>query len=56
MKNDFYAVFNEFFEGRSSIKPVNRAFITLIPKKASPEFVNDYRPISLVNISPKLVS
>jgi hypothetical protein len=35
---------------------VNRAFITLIPKKPSPESVNDYRLISLVNISPKLVS
>jgi hypothetical protein len=30
--------------------------LTLIPKKPSPEIVNDYRPISVVNISPKLVS
>jgi retron-type reverse transcriptase len=35
---------------------VNRSFITLVPKKDSPETVNDFRPISLLNSAPKLVS
>ena len=35
---------------------INTSFITLVPKVTNPETVNDYRPISLMNISPKLVA
>jgi hypothetical protein len=35
---------------------INNSFIVLIPKMLNPETVNDYRPISLMNLAPKLVT
>jgi DNA-binding HxlR family transcriptional regulator len=35
---------------------INNSFIVLILKKLNPEIVNDYRPISLMNLAPKLVT
>ena len=36
--------------------PLNSTFLTLIPKKDSPESLEDYRPISLCNITYKVVT
>ena len=36
--------------------PLNSTFITLIPKKDNPKFLEDYRPISLCNITCKVVT
>jgi hypothetical protein len=35
---------------------LNTSYITLVPKKDSPEIVNDFRPIYLMNISLKLIT
>jgi hypothetical protein len=35
---------------------LNESFITLVPKKNNPETVNDFRPISLLNSSIKLLT
>jgi hypothetical protein len=38
------------------IEAINDSFITLIPKRNSPRIVNDYKPISLLNNSLKLLT
>ena len=39
-----------------TLKCVNQTFITLIPKKAKAERIQDYRPISLLNKNYKIIS
>jgi retron-type reverse transcriptase len=39
-----------------NIQSINGSHIVLIPKKDSPQTVNDYRPISLLNSSLKLLT
>ena len=39
-----------------NLESINKSFITLVPKKNSPETVNDFRPISLMNISLKVIT
>jgi hypothetical protein len=56
VKNDFYKLCEDFFEGQGSLEGINNSYITLIPKKHNPETINDYEPISLMNISPKLIT
>lgn len=53
---DFYKLAREFFGLQSSIQNLNISFICLIPKKSSPETANDYRPISVQNMSIKFLS
>ena len=36
--------------------PLNSTFLTLIPKNDTPEILEDYRPISLCNITYKVVT
>jgi len=38
------------------LSPINTSFITLVPKVSSPEQVNDYRPISLLNSIIKTIT
>ena len=47
MKNLFYKLCNQFHEGEMNLESINTVFITLIPKKQNPVYVNDFRPISL---------
>ena len=56
IKEDFYKLCDDFFEGIVDISGINRSYITLLPKITNPKTVHDYRPISLMNISPKLIS
>jgi hypothetical protein len=56
IKNDFYQLCQDFFEGNTSLEGINNSFIVLIPKKNNPEIVNDYRPISLMKLAPNLVT
>lgn len=44
-----------FFSSNSLPHGVNSSFIVLIPKKDSPQVVTDYRPISLINSSVKII-
>lgn len=56
IKEDFYQLCQDFFEGHLSLEPINNSFITQVPKINNPERVKDYRPISLLNCSIKILT
>ena len=45
-----------FFHNGHLLKEINRTFITLIPKLEGLEASHHYRPISLCNVSYKIIS
>jgi hypothetical protein len=47
IREEFYKLCFAFHAGNLDIQSINSAFIALIPKKESPDFLNDYMPISL---------
>jgi hypothetical protein len=53
---DFYDLCQAFFENDACVKSINDSYITLVPKKDAPLTVHDYRPISLLNSSIKLIA
>lgn len=53
---DFYCLCSDFCDNLLNIQSINSSFITLIPKKPNPLTVNDYRPISPLNSSLKLLT
>jgi hypothetical protein len=53
---DFYKLCEELWEGKISLHSLNNSLITLIPKNLTPESVNDYRPISLLNCVLKVLT
>ena len=55
IKEDFYKLCDAFFELDVNLESINNSFITLVAKINSPETVNDFRPISLLNIDIKLL-
>lgn len=52
----FYDLCQEFHEGEICVKSINRSYITIIPKKDCPISISDYKPISLLNSSIKLIT
>jgi hypothetical protein len=56
IKEDFYRLFNSFYENSSDLRCLNGSFITLVPKSGSPSRVNDYQPISLLGCPIKLIT
>jgi hypothetical protein len=53
---DYYRLAAHFHVGNVDLEILNSSFITLVPKKPSPETVNDFRPISLMGISLKILT
>lgn len=56
LEKDVLRVVNEFYVHGVWTKGCNSSFIALIPKKDSPQGLNDFRPISLVGCIYKIVS
>ena len=53
IKEDFYKLCKVFFNLEVNLESINNSFITLVAKINNPESVNDYRPISLLNMDIK---
>jgi hypothetical protein len=51
-----YKLYSDFFFHLAGTKSINSSYITLVPKKENPENVSDFRPISLLNSSLKVIS
>lgn len=56
IKDDFYNLCQDFFHCRVNLESINDSFITLVPKISNLETANDFRPISLLNSSIKLLT
>ena len=56
IKEDFYDLCDKFHEGNMNLESINSSFITLVPKISSPESISDFKPISLLNCSLKLLT
>ncbi|GKD88982.1 RNA-directed DNA polymerase, eukaryota [Tanacetum coccineum] len=56
VKNAIFAAISEFFNKGDIPIGFNDSFITLIPKTESPLVVNDFRPISLIEILYKIIA
>jgi len=56
IKEDFYILCFDFFNGDLDLQAINNSFITLVPKVNNPTGVNDFRPISLLNCVLKIIT
>lgn len=56
IKQDFYAMCQTFHSGDLCLQSINGSYITLIPKVDGPMKASDFRPISLLNISIKIIT
>jgi len=56
IKQDFYDLCRGFYENNCCLQSINNSYITLIHKIENPQYVNEYRPISLMNTSVKLLT
>jgi hypothetical protein len=53
---EFYELCDKFFEGSICMHCINGSYVTFIAKNCSPASVGDYRPISLLNTSVKVLT
>ena len=56
IKQDFYDPCHSFYSDDVCLGSINSSYITLIPKVDNPKYVGDFRPISLLNTSVKLLT
>lgn len=56
IKQDFYDLCHQFYQDTLCLQSINSSFISLIPKRAGASGVNDYRPISLLSCTIKLLT
>jgi len=56
IKEDIYTLCFDFFNGTLNLEAINSSYITLVPKVHNPTSVNDFRPISLLNGTLKIIT
>lgn len=56
IKEEMNEIFDAFFHNRLDLSCINKANMVFVPKKEKPEDVGDFRPISIINLVPKLIS
>ncbi|GKU92387.1 hypothetical protein SLEP1_g6121 [Rubroshorea leprosula] len=56
IKNDIMGFVTEFHKNGKLVRGLNSSFIVLIPKVASPQKIEEFRPISLVGVMYKLIA
>jgi len=56
IKQDFYNHCSAFYSGRICLQSINGSHITLVPKIDGPIRINEFRPISLLNSSVKILT
>lgn len=56
IKSYFYKLCQDFQDGTVCLRSINSSFITLIPKIQDAKAVSNFRPISLLNSSVKLIT
>jgi hypothetical protein len=56
IKQDFYDLCYSFDEHNICLQSINNSYITLIPKVDNPATVSDFRPISLLNSSVRVLT
>lgn len=56
IKYDFYELCQAFYMGEVYLESINGSFVTLIPKVDAPTQSSQFRPISLLNISVKIIT
>jgi hypothetical protein len=56
IRSDFYKLLEEFYNGNLLVQSINGSYITLIPKNECPTTVLDFRPISPLNCTIKIIT
>jgi hypothetical protein len=56
ISNDFYEMCQSFYNHTLCLQSIDGSYVTLVPKIDSPARVSDYRPISLLKFSIKLIT
>jgi len=56
LATNFFNLCKDFYNREVCLRSINNSYIVLIPKKNGPQRVADYRPISLLNSSIKLIT
>jgi len=56
IKDDFYCLCDDFHNGSVCLQSINGSHITLIPKVDAPSHPSDFRLISLLNTSIKIIT
>lgn len=56
LRHDLLVIMKQFYNGTANLEDPNCANIVMVPKCDHPLTVNDYRPISIIDLIPKLIS